>query len=222
MATKRSKSSPKPQTRTPVTFEMAVHLCPHQGVAESVAEAFGLFLPEYDAIRAEHASAVNRMAEAFNGALNDKATTMHFQRIVGSLVGSAVGAGRFYSDKVSEARAATARAADGGDDEHGTGSGLKAARSRVRSRSVRSCGPAPPPCRAWRGRRRAFKDLAGEDGCSASVRGREEGWRRSFASLPLTGRGDRKVSVAPGGWEGSGDGRFVADRDILRDEFDAF
>jgi hypothetical protein len=34
------------------------------------------------------------MAEAFEGSLNDKATAMHFQRIVGSLVSSAVGAGR--------------------------------------------------------------------------------------------------------------------------------
>ena len=51
MATNRSKSAPKRETRTPVTFETAAQLCPHQGVAENVAQAFGLIVPEYDAIR---------------------------------------------------------------------------------------------------------------------------------------------------------------------------
>ena len=101
MASNRSKSSPKRETRQALTFEMALQLCPHEGVAENVATAFGLIVPDYDAIRAEHASALKRMAEAFEGSLNDKATAMHFQRIVGALVSSAVGAGRFYSEKVA-------------------------------------------------------------------------------------------------------------------------
>src|ERR1700722_19019143 len=81
--------------------------------------------PEYDAIRTEHATAVKRMAEAFEDSLNDKATAMHFQRIVGALVACAVGAGRFYSEKVTPAGDAPVRAADGGDDEHGTPIGLE-------------------------------------------------------------------------------------------------
>jgi hypothetical protein len=125
MASNRSKTSPKRETRTALTFEMALQLCPQESVAECVATAFGLVVPDYEAIRAEHASAVKRMAEAFENSLNDNATEMHFQRIVGALVGSAVGAGRFYSTKVSEARAATARAADGGDEEHEPPSGSK-------------------------------------------------------------------------------------------------
>ena len=129
MASNRSKSAPKRETRQALTFEMALQLCPHDSVAEDVAAAFGLIVPEYDAIRAEHASALKRMAEAFEGSLNEKATEMHFQRIVGALIGSAVGAGRFYSTKVGEARAATARAADGGDDEHGSRLASKARRS---------------------------------------------------------------------------------------------
>ena len=79
-----SKSAPKRETRTPVTFETAAQLCPHQGVAENVAQAFGLIVPEYEAIRAQHSIAIKRMAEAFEGSLNDKATAMHFQRIVGA------------------------------------------------------------------------------------------------------------------------------------------
>ena len=146
MATNRSKSAPKRETRTPVTFETAVQLCPHQGVAENVAQAFGLIVPEYEAIRAQHSIAVKRMAEAFEGSLNDKATAMHFQRIVGALVSSAVGAGRFYSEKVTQARDATARAADGGDDEHRDPDRPRkqgAAHPRVRSRHG-DAGLRPP------------------------------------------------------------------------------
>jgi len=163
MAFKRSKSSPKPQTRTPVTFEMAVQLCPHQGTAEAVAQAFGLIVPEYDAIRDEHAGALKRMEETFSGALNDKATTMHFERIVGALVGSAVGAGRFYSEKVSEARAATARAADGGDDEHGTPIGLESKAERARQFAADMAMQAYALLAAADGAVTAFKDITGED-----------------------------------------------------------
>jgi len=112
----QSAKSVKPAPNRPVSFEMATLLCPTAVQAERVAEKFGLTAPDYEAIRELHARALHDMAGGFGGALNDKATQMHFQRIVGSLVSSAVGAGRFYSEKVSEARTAAARAADGGKE----------------------------------------------------------------------------------------------------------
>jgi hypothetical protein len=163
MATNRSKSAPKRETRTPVTFETAAQLCPHQGVAENVAQAFGLIVPEYDAIRTEHTTAVKRMAEAFEGSLNDKATAMHFQRIVGALVSSAVGAGRFYSEKVTQARDATARAADGGADEHGAPIGLESKAQRTREFAADMAMQAYALLAAAHGAIDAYKDLTGED-----------------------------------------------------------
>ena len=163
MATNRSKSAPKRETRTPVTFETAVHLCPHQGVADNVAQAFGLIVPEYEANRAQHSIAVKRMAEAFEGSLNDKATEMHFQRIVGALVGSAVGAGRFYSTKVGEARAATARAADGGDAEHGSPNGFESKAQRTREFAADMAMQAYALLAAAHGAIDAYKDLTGDD-----------------------------------------------------------
>src|ERR1700727_1118983 len=163
MATVRSKSAPKRETRTPVTFQTAVQLCPHQGVAENVAQAFGLIVPEYEAIRAQHSIAVKRMAEPFEGSLNDKATAMHFQRIVGSLVSSAVGAGRFYSEKVSQARDATARAADGGNDELGTPIGLDSRAQRTREFAADMAMQAFALLAAAHGAIDAYRDLTGED-----------------------------------------------------------
>ena len=121
------------------------------------------WFPEYEAIRAQHSIAVKRMAEAFEGSLNDKGTAMHFQRIVGALVSSAVGAGRFYSEKVTQARDATARAADGGDDEHGAPIGLESRAQRTREFAADMAMQAFALLAAAHGAINAYKDLTGED-----------------------------------------------------------
>jgi hypothetical protein len=163
MASKRSKPPVTHDRRKAPTFEMAVLLCPHQGTAENVALTFGLVVPEYDRIRNEHTMALRSMAEAFEASLNEKATAMHFQRIVGALVGSAAGAGRFYSEKVSEARAATARAADGGDDEHGTAIGLESKAERAREFAADMAMQAYALLAAAHGAVDAYKEITGED-----------------------------------------------------------
>ena len=76
-------------------------LCPHESLANNVAERFGLTLPEYDEIRIAQVTTLEQMAQAFQGSLNERATEMHFQRIVGAIVGSAIGAGNFYSERGS-------------------------------------------------------------------------------------------------------------------------
>ena len=83
-ASAQSRKSEKPATNRPVSFEQATLLCPTQGQAERVAERFGLAVPDYQAIRELHARALHDMADGLAGALNDQATQMHFQRIVGS------------------------------------------------------------------------------------------------------------------------------------------
>jgi hypothetical protein len=103
------------------------------------------------------------MAEAFEDSLNDKATAMHFQRIVGALVASAVGAGRFYSEKVTQARDATARAVDGGNDEHGAPIGLESKAQRTREFAADMAMQAYALLAAAHGAIDAYKELTGED-----------------------------------------------------------
>ena len=69
MATNRSKSAPKRETRTPITFETAVHLCPHQGVADNVAPGVDFGLSPDRARQVRRAYAFKRMAEAISGVL---------------------------------------------------------------------------------------------------------------------------------------------------------
>ena len=158
-----SKSRPAAaKTRAPLTFEMAQLLCPHQGQAEKIAEAFGLIVPEYEHIRSEHAAAIHRMFEAFGDALNDKAAEMHFQRLTGALVGAAVGAGRFYSEKVSEAKALTARAADGGEEQDAP-FGLESKAQRVREFAADMAMQAYAALAAAHGALDAYTGITGDD-----------------------------------------------------------
>jgi len=123
-------AAPAKQPKAAITFERAKLLCPDQGKAERIAENFGLFCPDYENIRDQHSLALLSMKDAFDGGLNEKATALHFQRIVGALVGSAVGAGSFYSDKVSDARALATRTPEGGqEDEAPVGFESKARRA---------------------------------------------------------------------------------------------
>jgi hypothetical protein len=163
MAFNRSKTSAKTRIRPALTFDMAVQLCPHQGMAEKVAESFGLIVPEYDAIREEHARALRSMWTGFGDSLNEKATEMHFQRIVGSLVASAAGAGRFFSTKVTEARAATARSSDGGDDEYGTPIGLASKAQRIREFAADMTMQAYALLAAAHGAVEAYREITGSD-----------------------------------------------------------
>jgi hypothetical protein len=163
MASNRSKTRPAARkSRSVISFEMAVQLCPHSGIAEKVAENFGLLVPDYDGIREEHERTLRQMWHAFGDALNDKATQMHFQRIVGSLVSSAVGAGRFYSDKVIEARAANARAVDGGE-EGGAPIGLESKAQRTREFAADMAMQAYALLAAAHGAVNAYKEITGDD-----------------------------------------------------------
>ena len=161
-ASAQSRKSQKPAANRPVSFEQAALLCPTQGQAERVAERFGLAVPDYQAIRELHARALHDMAAGLAGALNDKATQMHFQRIVGSLVSSAVGAGRFYSEKVSEARAAAARATDGGE-EPGAPVGFESRALRVAEFAADMAMQAFALLAAAHGALEAFKEITGDD-----------------------------------------------------------
>ena len=161
-ASPRSAKSTKPAANRPVSFEQAALLCPTEGQAERVAEKFGLTLPDYQAIRQLHARTLLEMADGFAGALNDKATQMHFQRIVGSLVSSAVGAGRFYSEKVSEARAAAARAADGGEEPDAP-VGFESRALRIAEFAADMAMQAFALLAAAHGAVEAFKEITGDD-----------------------------------------------------------
>ncbi|RUV80597.1 hypothetical protein EOA51_32780, partial [Mesorhizobium sp. M1A.F.Ca.IN.020.32.1.1] len=70
-----------------------------------------------DGIRDLHEKLIIETADALGEGLGERAMQIHLQRIVGAYVGSAHGAGQFYSRAVTEARDATAKAANDARDE---------------------------------------------------------------------------------------------------------
>ncbi len=97
-------------TRRGTTLEMVRLSCPDAVQAHKIAESFGTAMVDSDGIRSLHERLIVETADSLSEGLGEKAMQIHLQRIVGAFVGSAHGAGQFYSRAVSEAR-----------DRHGQG-----------------------------------------------------------------------------------------------------
>lgn len=105
------------QLRKGTTLEMVRLCCPDTNQAALISESFGLAVLDSDGIREFHERTLIESADTLSDGLSDKAMQIHLQRIVGSHVGSAYGAGQFYSKAVTEAKDATARLANEVRDE---------------------------------------------------------------------------------------------------------
>ncbi|RWJ39792.1 MAG: hypothetical protein EOR36_24830 [Mesorhizobium sp.] len=103
--------------RKGTTLEMVRLCCPDATQASLISESFGLAVLDSDGIRDLHEKLIVDTADALNEGLGERAMQIHLQRIVGAYVGSAHGAGQFYSRAVTEARDATAKAANDTRDE---------------------------------------------------------------------------------------------------------
>lgn len=106
------------QLRKGATLEMVRLTCPDAAQAMRIAESFGTAVVDGDGVRDTHERLILETVDALSEGLGERAMQIHLQRIVGAYVGSAHGAGQFYSRAVTEARDATAKAAsDARDDD---------------------------------------------------------------------------------------------------------
>ncbi|QKX00451.1 MULTISPECIES: hypothetical protein [unclassified Agrobacterium] len=115
-----NRSTPKNRSvkaQRPTTLEMVKLACPDTAQALRISESFGLALIDSDGIRNLHRGQLIESAEALKDGLAEKAMQIHMQRIVGSFVGSAYGAGQFYSRAVTEARDLTTKLSNDTRDE---------------------------------------------------------------------------------------------------------
>ena len=103
--------------RKGATVEMVRLACPDAAQAARISESFGLPVLDGDGIRETHVRLVIETADVLGDGLGERAMQIHLQRIVGAFVGSAHGAGQFYSRAVTEARDATAKASCDARDE---------------------------------------------------------------------------------------------------------
>jgi hypothetical protein len=113
---KKNPSNPA-KTNRAATVEMVRLTCPDSVQTIRISESFGLAVLDSDGIRATHQRITTECADALNDGLSEKAMQIHMQRLVGAYVGSAHGAGQFYSKAVTEARDATSKLANDVRDE---------------------------------------------------------------------------------------------------------
>ncbi|NTF97783.1 hypothetical protein [Rhizobium rhizogenes] len=114
----RSTQKNRPaKSQRATTLEMVRHACPDTAQALRISESFGLALIDSDGIRDLHRGQLIESADALKDGLAEKAMQIHMQRIVGSFVGSAYGAGQFYSRAVTEARDLTTKLSNDTRDE---------------------------------------------------------------------------------------------------------
>jgi hypothetical protein len=118
MASQPRSTAKRPATsQRATTLEMVKHVCPDSAQALRICESFGLPVIDGDGIRNLHRAQLIESAEALKDGLGEKAMQIHMQCIAGSFVGSAYGAGQFYSRSVTQARDLTARLSNDMRDE---------------------------------------------------------------------------------------------------------
>jgi hypothetical protein len=165
-----SKSARSPRTSATVvalrrgtTLEMVRLACPDSAQVLRISESFGLAILDSDGIRDLHERLIIETANALKDGLSERAMQIHLQRIVGSYVGSAHGAGQFYSRAVTEARDATAKLANESRDEDLDGPvGFESAAQRKREFAADMALQAHALSMAAEGAVAAYKQVVGE------------------------------------------------------------
>jgi hypothetical protein len=162
-ATNRQSAGVVP-LRKGVTIEMVRLTCPDSAQALKIAESFGTAVVDSDGIRDLHERLISETADALSEGLGERAMQIHLQRIVGAFVGSAHGAGQFYSKAVTEARDATAKAANDTRNEDLDGPvGYDSAAHRKREFAADMCVQAHSLRMAAEGAVAAYKHIIGEN-----------------------------------------------------------
>ena len=149
--------------RKGTTLEMVKLCCPDSAMAGQIAEVFGLTAPDGDGIRELHERMIVETADALSEGLGERAMQIHLQRIVGSYIGSAHGAGQFYSRAVGEAKDATSRLANDTRDEDMDGPvGFDSAAQRKREFAAEMCLQSHALRMAAEGVVAAYEQVVGE------------------------------------------------------------
>ncbi|MBW6425437.1 hypothetical protein KX729_28865 [Rhizobium sp. XQZ8] len=117
MASLNRSTKARPAAQRATTLDMVRHACPDSAQALRISESYGLPVIDSDGIRELHRHQLLDSAEALKDGLGEKAMQIHMQRMVGSFIGSAYGAGQFYSRSVTEARDLTTKLANEFRDE---------------------------------------------------------------------------------------------------------
>ena len=161
--TRTTTTTRKTEERQIYTLEYAAAICPHPSLANNLTATFDLEPVDAAGIRDATKNLIVQSADALAANLNEKATQMHLQRVVGAFVSSACGAGQFYGQKISQARDMTTRLANDDRDEDQDGpSGFESRAARARLFAAETGLQAHALLSAAEGAVDAYADVTGE------------------------------------------------------------
>lgn len=130
----KKPATPAPRTRRDLpTIERVDLLCPTDGQAAKIAQTFAMPEADFDTIAQTVFDSFKDIADSIKAHMNERAMDMLLQRLAGSYVSAAIGAGSFYGSKVIEARQATSSLAnDDRDEDRGGAAGFDSRADRAR------------------------------------------------------------------------------------------
>lgn len=157
------KTPERPAKDAP-TVERARATAPDFAKVTSISSAYALDRPEYEEIRDLHASIITQAFQALDNGLDEAATAMHLQRIVGAFVSSACGAADYYSEKKSAAaKLTTAVLNDDRDEDRDPVAGFETKAQRAREYAAKKAMQAYTLLAAAEGATIAYKQIIGKE-----------------------------------------------------------
>ena len=169
-AARTAKTSNKPVTVLParreisrevVTLDTAARLAPTDDVSSKICKVFAMDPVPVAEIREaveEHLVAQSRIMP-----LTEKNAEMHFQRIVGQYVGSAVSAARFYDTKRHTAREMASQFNDLRDEDRDGASGFESKLERAQAFAAEMAWQSLATLAAAEGAVSAYHHITGND-----------------------------------------------------------
>jgi hypothetical protein len=157
------KSPERPSKAAP-TLERARATAPDFAKVTTISMAYALDRPEYEETRDLHYSIIIQAYGALGNALDEAATAMHFQRIVGAFVSSACGAAEYYSDrKLAAAELTNAVLNDDRDEDRDPVAGYETKAQRAREYAAKKAMQAYALLAAAEGATIAYKEITGKE-----------------------------------------------------------
>lgn len=156
-----SPARPRDASREVVTLETALRCAPTDDVSSKICKVFAMDPVPMAEIREtveEHLVAQSRIMP-----LTDKNMEMHFQRVVGQYVGSAVSAARFYDTKRQAAREMASQFNEFRDEDRDGASGFEGKLERAQAFAAEMAWQSLATLAAAEGAVSAYSHITGSE-----------------------------------------------------------
>jgi len=166
--TKATQPAPIPARRdtsgrTVITLASVALLAPTHDMMSKLSRLFGTETVEVDEIAASTQAALQQQADILAAALSDKALELHFQRLVGAYVGSAMGAATFFDTKRAVARDMASKMNEDRDEDRDGPSGFESRVERAQAFAADMARQSFALLAAAEGAVKAYHEITGSE-----------------------------------------------------------